>query len=72
MAIREIEIEGKPGFRVDTEEEFAQVFDRGLPIEAPREVIAAFGIPGADENGDPDDSEPYSAELYDLALEDQA
>ena len=72
MAIREIEIEGKPAFAVDTEEEFAEVFDLGRPIEAPREVAVAFGIPGADEHGDPDDSEPYSAELYDLALEDQA
>lgn len=72
MAIKEIKIDGKPAFAVDTKEEFAQVFDLGRPIEAPREVIAFFGIPGADENGDPDDSEPYSAELYDLALEDQA
>lgn len=71
MGIREIEIEGKPALSVDTEEEFAQVFDRGLPIEAPREVVAAFGIPGADENGDLLDTDEPSAEFDDLALEDQ-
>ncbi len=71
MGIREIEIEGKPALSVDTEEEFAQVFDRGLPIEAPREVVDAFGIPGADENGDPLDTDEPSAEFDDLALEDQ-
>ncbi len=71
MAIREIIVEGKPALSVDTEEEFARVFDRGLPIAAPREVIAAFGVPGADENGDPIEFGELPAELLDLADEDR-
>jgi len=71
MAIRDITVDGKPAFSVDTEEEFARVFDRGLPIQAPREVVAAFGVPGADENGDPLENDEPSAEFFDLLDEDR-
>ena len=71
MAIREIIVDGEPAVSVDTEEEFAQVFDRGLPIEAPREVVAAFGVPGADENGHPIETDEPAAEFFDLLDEDR-
>lgn len=77
MAIRHITYDGKPAVSVDTEEEYAQVFDSGLPIQAPREVFAAYGIPGSDENGDPidygdpTDNPGFPAELIDLADEDR-
>ena len=72
MAIREITVDGKLAVKVDTEEEFARVFDRGLPIRVPREVIAAFGVPGADEKGEPIELDGPSAEVFDLADEDTA
>ena len=72
MTIREITLDGKPALQVDTEEEFARVFDRGLPISATREIAAAFGVPGADEPTDPVDTDDLPAELLDLADEDEA
>ena len=72
MAITGITVDGKPALAVDTEEEFARVFARGLPISAPREVAAAFGVPGADDNGDPAEADDMPAEACDLAHEDAA
>lgn len=71
MAIQDITVDGRPAVSVDTEEEFARVFDRGLPIQAPREVVAAFGVPGTDENGDPMEMGDFPAEALDLADEDR-
>lgn len=54
MAIREITVDGQPSADGDTEEDFAKAMDSGFRIvQASRGVIAAFGVPVADENGDP-------------------
>ena len=59
MAIREITVDGQPSADGDTEEDFAKARDSGFHIlQASREVIAAFGVPVADENGDPIDIGP--------------
>ena len=54
MAIREITVDGQPSVDGDTEEDFARAMDSGFHIvQASREVVAAFGVPVADGNGDP-------------------
>lgn len=59
MAIGEITVDGQPSAEGDTEEDFAKVMDSGFRIvQASRDVIAAFGVPVADENGDPIDIGP--------------
>ncbi|MYF77870.1 MAG: hypothetical protein F4174_11235 [Acidobacteria bacterium] len=59
MAIRRITVDGQPCADGDTEEDFAKAMDSGFRIfQALREVIAAFGVPAADEHGDPIDIGP--------------
>ena len=59
MAIRGITVDGQPSADGDTEEDFAGAMDSGFRIlQASREVISAFGVPVADENGDPIDIGP--------------
>ncbi len=59
MAVREITFDGQPAADVDTEEDLAKAMDSGFHIQASREVVAAFGVPVADENGDPIDIGPF-------------
>jgi len=60
MAIRRITVDGLPSADGDTEEDFAKARDSGFRIfQALREVIAAFGVPVADEQGDRIDIGPF-------------
>ncbi|MDE0082268.1 MAG: hypothetical protein OXT72_06440 [Gammaproteobacteria bacterium] len=64
MAIREIVVDGQRAAEVDTAEDFYNAIDAGfLIIHTPPGVVEAdyFGVPIADENGDPDETAPPSA-----------
>lgn len=50
MTIREIILPtGEKALEIDTEEEFGEALETDLPLLAPPEVAAAFGLPDTDE-----------------------
>lgn len=62
MAITEKIIDGELHLVVETAEDFARALDRDLPIDAPAELAARFGIAGEEDVGTLDDITPDSAE----------